>query len=942
VRSLTASNRRGLPPQPLLHAYSSRGLPSIAELHQLPGLGSRFAAILGATARFLYPDFLGTASEDTFREALVRFYEAVHPLPLHTQTVRRRAGFLRHALAHFLHGQDPMPAKLEACLSSSGAYRVAGLGPAFWSALAQGLAPARYPGWTCAMRLGMERLGLVAVGPGCGPADVYRALIRTHARLRAARPELTSLHLDHFLSLVATMVGRDLFAAAAVEDPIEPLLKRLRAMTPLRQLLKQRGQALADAQVQLEAGLATQQGSQLGQALAIADPVGAGRSNIDWDRHAEWLLIWVGRLWECDDPYPLLAAFWVEEPIPGAGLWLPAAVLHLRDPQRFIPFGDLIRQGLAKIDDGVDPGDAPTDRYRLANEAAAYLRDRYTIHPLELPSLLEALAGNERSSDSERGVFSGFCADTFAFLAELARENRRTWMNQARDRYLWAVREPLTNLCQALATRYVEPILGGLYGWQLDTLSRNGRALTSICKNNYGRTSPYTSTVWITFCQRGIGRKGVQLFVRLAPEGLRFGLRLGRGAVAVRAQLRRNIERYTDTLLSLLRDKRALETCRFGLADLPATQADLTDGDSLRRWARGRTLEASCSLEADDPVHASEDLVGRIVVVFDQLVPLFACCVEEDAGPTLTRLGGTVQSQGYGEADFRRQTYLNDDWLRRARELLSLKKQLILQGVPGTGKTHVARCLGRLLTGGHDEAVRLVQFHPAYSYEEFVEGIRVRTINVDGRNDITYPVEDGLLCAFAARAAARPGQPHVLIVDEINRGNLPRIFGELLYLLEYRGQAVELPYSRRDFQLPANLYFVATMNAADRSLALVDQALRRRFSFVQMDPDTAVLAAWLREHPPEGGPAFAARVVSLFERLNARLLSEVGPNARIGHSYFMVTDLNEARLGMIWQHHVRPHLDEVCAGQPGRSASFDQLLESGRSRSARVETISHP
>src|SRR5205823_3058246 len=99
-----------------------------------------------------------------------------------------------------------------------------------------------------------------------------------------------------------------------------------------------------------------------------------------------------------------------------------------------------------------------------------------------------------------------------------------------------------------------------------------------------------------------------------------------------------------------------------------------------------------------------------------------------------------------------------------------------------------------------------------------------------------------------------------------------------------------------------NLYLVGTMNAADRSVALVDQALRRRFSFLEMPPDAAVLAAWLGAHPPEGGPAFAARVVGLFERLNGRLRADLGPQYQVGHSYFMVPHLDEARLGAVWQH----------------------------------------
>jgi hypothetical protein len=952
VRQLTPR----LPLAPLLHAYAQEGLLSPGELHSLPGLGPRCAAVLSATARFLCADFLDSATEDDFREAITRFHDAVTPPPLHAETLRRRAGFVRHALTYLVRGQDSLPAKVEAVLSAGGAYRVPGLGPSFWSAVLQGLNPARNPGWMPATIAGLERLGL-ARWSGRQAGAVYAGLLDAHARVRALQPEMSALHIDHFLSLVAAMDGRTLPSRQATPVcPIVAAVRAVRAALPLRDRLKTRGQALADAQERLEAALGTADGKGIGAALAVADEEGSGRALLDWGAHVETLALWVGRLWEADDPYPLLARFWQEDELPGAGLWLPAAVLHLRDPQRWFPWNEAARAGLATLDDSDTPADPPAERYRLFNEGCAWLRQRHSLHPLELPAVLAALAARPEeaffsrangSSPKESG-FHGFCADTFRFLAELGHDNRRDWMEAQRDRYGFAVRGPLTELCRALAQRYVEPVLCRGHGWDLDTEARPGRALTRILKNSFGQPRPYHTALWIAFCPRNSDgarparRAGPQLFVRLDSAGLRYGLRLGRSAGPARDRLRHNASHHAGALFRALGASGALEACRFGPADAPERLRVVEDVEDLARWASGRTAEASRSLIAGDPLLASEDLVGEVLLTFDRLLSAFACAAEADAAGTLAQHAGAPSSaEGYGEADFRRATFLDGGWLRRALDLLSLKKQLILQGVPGTGKTHVARCLARLLAGGHDEAVRLVQFHPAYSYEEFVEGIKVRSVAVDGRHDVTYPVEDGLLCAFAAEAAARPSQTHVLVIDELNRGNLPRIFGELLYLLEYRNQAVTLPCSRRAFQLPANLVVVATMNAADQSVARLDQALRRRFSFLEMSPDPGVLAGWLHIHPPLGGRPLAERVLLLFERLNSKLVAEVGVQARIGHSYFMVHDLDEERLGMIWRHHVRPLVEEHLAGQPGRLAAYDQLFEAAP-RTARRRPVPEP
>jgi MoxR-like ATPase len=261
-------------------------------------------------------------------------------------------------------------------------------------------------------------------------------------------------------------------------------------------------------------------------------------------------------------------------------------------------------------------------------------------------------------------------------------------------------------------------------------------------------------------------------------------------------------------------------------------------------------------------------------------------------------------------ADLATETGVTEAELDRWVRAVERKGQLIFYGPPGTGKTFLAEKLAGHLIGGGDGFMEVVQFHPAYSYEDFIQGIRPRSQG----DTITYPMRPGRFLEFCRRAESRHGLC-VLVIDEINRANLSRVFGELMYLLEYRARQVPLAGDGQPFHVPPNVRLIGTMNTADRSIALVDHALRRRFAFIRLHPDVDQLRHYHRRRQTGFDPE---PLILLLTDLNRQIDN---PHYAVGVTWFMHPDLT-IHLADIWQMEIEPYLEEYFFNQPDQLAAF--------------------
>ncbi|MEG3956516.1 AAA family ATPase [Microcoleus sp. herbarium2] len=335
---------------------------------------------------------------------------------------------------------------------------------------------------------------------------------------------------------------------------------------------------------------------------------------------------------------------------------------------------------------------------------------------------------------------------------------------------------------------------------------------------------------------------------------------------------------------------------------------------------RGFDVQVAISLESEEILRSSaKHLIQKIAQTFKKLFPLlviFSLTEENDNSELIISEYFSVYEKEFNPVyqleEISEITGFQTTHLTQWIHAINRKGQTIIQGPPGTGKTFIAEKLAKHLIGGGDGFSDIIQFHPAYTYEDFIEGLRPITQN----GQLTYSIVPGRFLEFCEKAEACE-DTCVLIIDEINRANLSQVFGELMYLLDDRqdtGRFITLA-SGKLFRIPTNVRIIGTMNTADRSIALVDNALRRRFAFIPVYPNYEVLRQY---HQREETVFPVNKLTSILEEVNRAINNK---HYELGISFFLTKTL-AADIQDIWQMEIEPYLEEYFFDNQAKMDEF--------------------
>jgi 5-methylcytosine-specific restriction enzyme B len=438
-----------------------------------------------------------------------------------------------------------------------------------------------------------------------------------------------------------------------------------------------------------------------------------------------------------------------------------------------------------------------------------------------------------------------------------------------------------------------------------DRLETEKNIFSRIPKNDYGQGGAWAHYWGAFYPKSGQRTADAQLFAYINASELSIGFYIGEYGDVPRQRLWRNLREKQSVLLH------GPVSQQFDTLDLRCGDRGLERTD-WRTWlAQNQPVPRVLVVLTPDEAAAmsKDDLLDLGQRTFEALFPLALLAMDDDPLSSIqTYLGEEPEelpiNPPYPLEQLAAKTGFTMDALRAWLAALAHKRQAVLYGPPGTGKTFMAKELAQHLVAEGDGLVETLQFHPAYAYEDFIGGLRP-VEGSDGR--LIYRVVPGRFVEFCRQATQRQGTC-VLIIDEINRAELARVFGELMYLLEYRDESMPLAVSGSTFSIPTNVRVLGTMNTADRSIALVDHALRRRFAFIRLQPKHEVLRAWHQQHTGWD----VSGLLAVLDRVNARIADE---NYEVGISFFFLPN-PDTDLEGVWRTEIEPYLEEYFFDQP--------------------------
>lgn len=502
-----------------------------------------------------------------------------------------------------------------------------------------------------------------------------------------------------------------------------------------------------------------------------------------------------------------------------------------------------------------------------------------------------------------------FTSRTFELLELIHKNPTATTYSDHKTEFQSAVEEPVREILRRVAERLPPAITRNM-----ETSKRVlSRFLTNRSK---GGAHDY---FWGAYYPNGTSRiQGAQLYVWINRERLEIGFHVA--GDEARGQFTRNLKRYQTDLVELLKELDASTTIRFLASDKlggallgSSPAATLPVLRDLVANPAAADYGARVGIGREDVLRMDgESLDALAVETFGQVYPLVLLATQDDPLPKIREYLGASDEETDPEpnpvyslescaADLCADVETIQTWVRH----IERRRQAVLYGPPGTGKTFAAGKLAKLLVSGGDGFVELIQFHPAYAYEDFIQGLRPQARPEGG---LDYVMVKGRFLEFCDKARTRKGRC-VLILDEFNRANLARVLGELMYLLEYRDEAAPLA-GGGTLSIPANVVILGTMNTADRSIALVDHALRRRFAFIAVKPNYDSLR---RYHARTNAGFDPSGLIDVLEQVTR----EIGdPNYALGVSFFMLPGVT-ALLPDIWRAEIEPYLEEYFFDKPG-------------------------